>query len=270
MNRFLVRAALAVILALPAAAQIRYTDILPDTLLMADLANPWAMYSIDLNADGTFDCTICQFHPSRDYDVAEMSCSQYGTCEILVNGVGTPRCLAKGSPINSAGTIWFNSGTTAMPMTDNWAGAQDGYLGARVRSGTGWLYGWIRLDVAANERTITLKDFACEMTLDKEILAGADGITGVAALSGGEKMQLRIAGTSLIIDRNDAKAPADWILSDLFGRRAAQGRFEHSSGRIDCGSFRTGVYFLRIREPGSAVTGKLLLGGGRIHGIVIR
>lgn len=267
MKHFLMRAALIAILTLPSAAQIRYTDILPDTLLSADLAHPWAMYSADLNGDGEWDFTLTQFHPLADLDIAEVNAAMTGGREMLLDNEGVPRCLARGDEIDFEEALWYDTRSTALHMGRNWAGARDGFLGVRVRSGGTWLYGWIRLDVAANERTITVKDFACEMTPDKGIQAGSDGITGVPHAAAAAGITFRIAGSFLLVDTGAEVGPVDWILSDICGRVAARGILEHSISRIDCGAFKPGVYFLRILGRGSPAAGKLLLGEGRIHGI---
>ena len=104
---------------MPAAGQIRYVDIEPDTVLAAALSLPWANYGLDLDGDANPDFTITQFHPEAALSIAEMCCAQNQNCEVLVDANGTPRCLSKNDQIDDAQTTWFDSQTNALHMSAN-------------------------------------------------------------------------------------------------------------------------------------------------------
>jgi hypothetical protein len=182
MKRTIFSVTFMALICMPAAGQIRYVDIEPDTVLAATLSSPWAMYELDLDGDGSSDFIITQFHPEAALYIAEMTCAQNQDCEMLVDANGIPRSLSKNDQIDDGQTTWFNSQSNALHMSANWKNVKDGYLGLRVRHGGNVYYGWARLDVAPDESTITIKDFACRMTPNTGIAAGAGAFTRRSAM----------------------------------------------------------------------------------------
>ncbi|MFA6571926.1 MAG: T9SS type A sorting domain-containing protein [Bacteroidota bacterium] len=160
-------------------AEIIYTDIVPDTVLKGSLDNMWAHYELDMNKDDTTEFIVTHFYPSNDLYYVEFSVSQYRDADILVDSNNKPLALSKGDTIGSNQIIWYDFKGYAIHCREHWAGATDKYLAVRLKTGGNYNYCWIRLDVAQDESSCTVKDFAYQATANTGIVAGDAGTTAV-------------------------------------------------------------------------------------------
>lgn len=154
-------------------AEIFYTDIEPDSVLRGSSTNIWAMYVIDLDFDELPDFALAHFYPSDDLHYTEFSCSsQNHRCEMLVDENQKPLILNYDDLIDSQQNTWFDSQNFALLMRESWVGTTDKYIGVRITKNSMLYYGWIRVDIASDELSCTIKDFAYETTPNKAIKAG--------------------------------------------------------------------------------------------------
>jgi|DewCreStandDraft_4_1066084.scaffolds.fasta_scaffold00022_39 hypothetical protein len=158
-------------------AGIVYTDIEPDDTLRGSTENPWDQYSIDIDKDGTADFILTHFYPSEDLYYTEFQVCNLKIGEILVDENNHPLALELNFEISSSKNKWLEFISFAIHVRENWKGAVNKYLGVRLKHGTNWLYGWIRLDIPSDESFCILKDYACELEFDKAIKAGDIGNT---------------------------------------------------------------------------------------------
>jgi hypothetical protein len=170
----------------PVYAQIIYTDIKPDTTIIAP-DNSWGTYFIDLNNDGTDDFLLNHHNSlsNDNYQKIEVGV-QYEGAEILCDASIShfPLCLSNGEVINSSSSTWFYPSTSMIHMNGNgaeghWIGVTDKYLGVRLKVAGQWHYGWIRLDVPSNAGSYTVKDYAYNSMPNQQIIAGNAGSTGI-------------------------------------------------------------------------------------------
>jgi hypothetical protein len=246
-------------MATQAAAQIRYVDIAPDTILAATLASPWANYELDLDGDGNSDFVVTQFHPDPTLHIAEMSATQYGRGDVLVDANNVPRCLARNAPIDAAQLVWHDAGTNALHMSDNWRGAKDGYLGLRILKGNRYYYAWVRLDVADDESTITVKDLACGMTADSGITAGTGSPTATDNFVVRDPLTYRLAGHALIIELPAQSQTWEIFILDPAGRTHAKRTVDHPFCIIDLAGLSRGEYFFVVLAREAATFRKFIL-----------
>ena len=71
----------------------------------------------------------------------------------------------------SEGALSFRFDGQPYPNIE-WSGAGDGFLGVRIRPDDAYRYGWIRVQVAADGESFTVKDMAFESSKDSMIYAG--------------------------------------------------------------------------------------------------
>jgi hypothetical protein len=125
---------------------------------------------------------------------------------ILVDPTGGAPRLAAGDPV--AGS-WWTAGHLVHPdplLTFPWEGGGTGYLGLRYPSGYDFLYGWVRVTYDAPANTLTLHDFALEMTPNALISAGD---TGSPVPEPGTLVLLAAAGAAgMLVRRKKSKSEA--------------------------------------------------------------
>ncbi len=160
-------------------SQIIYTDINPDTVLLANSSAPFHYYYMDINQDSIIDFKFAHFAPSTSWLKAEVYC-QYGNNQdeaVLTSG-STPISLSFNSTIGASSGSWTNtvSGSTNSALfLPN--GLTDKYIGLRIQLSGQWHYGWAKVDVPSNAGSFTLKSFAVNTLPNQMINAGDTGIS---------------------------------------------------------------------------------------------
>ncbi len=168
-----------------ATGQIQYTDVDPDETLTG------TRFMLDLNGDATVDYEISNdgvFSGATPGTTARVYTSN--SSSILGTNAGAaynyPFALSEGSPIEAGEVTWI---ADMNYQTLNWMGCAytnsqwcdgqvDKYLGLRITVGTDQHYGWVRLDVPADASSITIKDYAINLTPNEGLEAG-EGILGI-------------------------------------------------------------------------------------------
>lgn len=143
----------------------------------------FAKDSIDINGDGIFDLKfiIGGGVYITTYANAYME-GISGRSEILSNSesfLGTSYFMAtpknKGDKINESAVTWKNYGLFGIKQNDNLtgiAGAGDKFYGFRFKNGVNLHYGWIKIAVASDFRSLTIKELAYHKSPDTEIEVG--------------------------------------------------------------------------------------------------
>jgi hypothetical protein len=161
-----------------ADAQIIYTDLNPDLVL-----GGWeSSFQLDINKDSIFDFLV--YHrKNRDY----------GTwyTNNFIGVIGKGQVLSAG---DSIGKSWLyrpkamnlNDEMITSPPNSEWKrggslsrfeGLQDKYVGFRFKINNNIHYGWARLDVAASDRSIILKEYAYNTQAEKLLRAGSTKVS---------------------------------------------------------------------------------------------
>ena len=160
-------------------SQIFYQDLIPDV----EVVN-WDVK--DIHIDSVATSTLSYGGPGNLSIWAEfgmqIAVNAFSDCDVLMNGA-FPAALDLNQSIDST-AIWeqpdyaiLNDGSQG-----NWIGIPDKYLGVRIKNGSQWLYGWIRLSVNMAGPSVTIKDYACNRTPNTAITAGQI-VTGINAHS---------------------------------------------------------------------------------------
>lgn len=197
----------------PSRTQILYTDIDPDTTMAAPQNMGAIGYFIDLDRSGTPEFRLELFQPAPDFRMLDFyilnaSCGN----EVLIVPGRPPAVLQFGEKIDATTTGEWDNKEAAFHLTMSdvpglgWDNVSDGYLGLRIYRNGKWLYGWLRLGVAALSMSYTLKEFALEQKPGRPILAGDRGITAVDFPSASEyKVNVYSTGMKVVVELPQGK-----------------------------------------------------------------
>jgi len=177
----------AIVAGSAANAQITYMDVNPDVVIDSNttLINP---YAIDFNNDATPDIVLGVAHiegatSTFTYKGAFAYAGILDTNNaIIASDTATiAAALDCGVAVSAAATFgndsYGNFGYAALingtipfaSTTTPFLGATDKYLGVKFNAASGTHYGWVKLSVAANAETITVKEYAFNATPDEAI-----------------------------------------------------------------------------------------------------
>jgi hypothetical protein len=243
------------------AAQIVYTDIDPDTTVIAP-KDSWGMYFVDLNKDGTNDFLLNHHNMkiSSNYQKIEM-CTEHDKAQILCDTsyLHYPLSLSASEQISVNSQQWYNPSGLMILLNENgvsgyWLGVNDKYLGVRVRVGLAWYYGWIRLNIPADAGSYTVKDFAYNSTQNTFILAGDNGSNSIQSQNGFQKnftIYPSLIHASENIFFSESLQNYDAKLYDSFGKLIEQRTdLNGNSYFIQTNCLKPGLYVFRIEKNG--------------------
>ncbi len=245
----------------PVRAQIRYTDIEPDTLI-ADTNDIPGQYKLDLDGDGRSDYFVMHFYYPIPVYVLSIY-TEYNTAhEVLLDGENSVLALAAGEPIDDTRMNWHcsasGSQSDGMSFAASWFGSGDHYIGLRVRAGEVWHYGWLRAEVAADQSSILLKDFAVHTQADTPIKAGETGMVAVHRLLAPADIDIAVKGGFVTV-LLPFDIPAEITVHDIIGRERFSHRTQGMQFTMNLSGIPQGVYFLRVNFPGQTIVKRVAL-----------
>lgn len=242
-----------------ADGQIVYTDVADTTV-----TGNGASIDIDLNNDGTMDYNISILSNGgagvkmladalNDNAIAGMAASPYIYPYALDANdmIGVDLEWNGGPDQTMASTGYFQS------AYGEWFGATDKYLGLRLDMAGDNHYGWARLDVSDDAKTLTVKDYAYEATAETEIAAGATGTIGINApvenvinvftIEHHIYVQLNKGFNGLV------------TVSNLVGQQIKSAEITGSMTTVNLKDQPAGVYLVTIDQDGALFTKKVTL-----------
>lgn len=187
-------------------AQITYVDENPDVIV--DSSNPFSLdFNNDANPDvnfgvsqivdqtGTYGGISFVFNGFGAGVSAGLNAGIQGSVTGTMSTF-TPAMLSNGNDISGAqnfgsgGLLGLNGIANATitfygyptPFTypvsvGDWLGATDKFLGVKFTAGANTHYGWVRLDVAADASSITIKDWAYNTVADEALVADLENVS---------------------------------------------------------------------------------------------
>jgi hypothetical protein len=264
-------------------AQIVYQDVNPDAVVN-NTNSPYALdFNDDANADVSFAVQALDQQGSYSYMGIPFTYNLQGSYALaqagnnaalqgLISGsmsTFTPSMLLDGNAINNAqtfgdaGALAFAGdldipafGYSNYPVEQgDWLGQTDKFLGVRFSNGANQHYGWVRLDVAADASTITVKDFAFQAQPSTEILAGESvGLDDVALEN---KVSIKTQLEQAIINVTPDLIGGEIAMIDMSGRDAKVVAITDINTVVDFDSIDTGVYMLTARFENGTVSKKV-------------
>jgi hypothetical protein len=246
-----------------ATAQIFHQDIDPDITI-----NTWNCR--DIYIDTTWTAVLPYGSPGsltiwNDFG-SQIDINAFSDCEVLFSGT-YPAALTKDQLISTAGS-WMqpnysmlNSGTG----NGNWIGVADGYLGVRIKHGSQWFYGWIRLDVNAAGTSVTIKEYACNRTAGSPINAGQTTLSAIHDPVEFETISVSVFPnpftTSAMMQLSGFNGTAVVRIFDVFGREVFSWRCAGDGlQRMERSGLPAGMYFLETSTNSTRIaTGKFII-----------
>ena len=244
-------------------SQIIYTDIIPDTVLIANSSSPFHYYYMDINQDSIIDFKFAHFAPSLSWLNAEIYC-QYENSQdeaILTSG-SVPIASNYNSPIGASSGTWTNtvsgSSNSALFVPN---GITDKYLGLRIQLSGQWHYGWAKVDVPSDASSYTIKSFAFNSVANQSINAGDTGIsTLVSSLTKENDFNVFVSGTKLYVDfSNNDYLGGNVSIYNIAGQEVESLTISQTIFNVDINDLSKGLYIVAVKNDIKVQTHKVLI-----------
>ena len=278
----------AVIAAGSVNSQIVYTDVNPDAVV--DVNTP---FDIDFNTDATVDASFSVFGTAGSgtftsygqtlnytYDInfalvyannvlvgePSTTTSSYETVTALNDGdaIGA---VAQFGTSSGYGLVLGIGGSWVAPENSytyiynigNFLGAVDKFVGTKFTAGANTHYGWVRVDVAADASTITIKDYAFNASPDGSINAGqmAGQMAGLENFAVDNKVTIKTTLEEAMINVTPDLIGGSLVITDMAGKEVKSAVINDINAKISYTGLNTGVYFVEARFESGSVNKKV-------------
>ena len=251
----------ALVLGTKVSAQINYTDINPDIVLVEGQS-----YNIDFNgADNDFRLEAAG--TGTTYNRVMINALQtsgnswigggsYNHADVLNlnEPVNTAAGWTNGGSYNTGKLADYNFGYSKCP----WIGVDEKYLGVRFKIGTETHYGWIRCSVSDKADTLVIHDYAYEETPDQQILAGDTGTATLIKEDVQENVNIYGFDGNIYIQAGEMIEGAVNITNTL-GQTVYTTTINDRNKIIALNELKDSILFIRIRMENGVITRKILL-----------
>ena len=267
-------------------AQIVYTDVIPDKTVDTNEG----VYHLDLNSDGINDFNIT-------YDTTFISKTCGGTprtgTNIYIritpldsNEVGNdnlyPVALLLNSQIDSGSCKWKNNVNQILEKREwycgasrrgyfwsgryygNWYGAVNKFIPLRLDVSAQKYYGWVRLNIASEALSFTVKDYAYNSIPNQTILAGdtTTAPTGIIEKSYASSINLfpNPSNNYLTIAFVSNNKKVDVTITDITGK-VIYNTIATDTQKIEVNTkdFAEGIYSVKVNSADFIETKKLVV-----------
>jgi hypothetical protein len=262
-----------------ANAQIVYTDINPDHLVMGNLGN----YSLDLNNDGTDDFDFTTMIGSTTYVTSGIPINIAYKAGIIYPASGnswmgnssdtTIVSVLAGSSIGSSqffAATGSNLGADlAITIPGLYSGtyaygpflSQEGFVGLKFNAGANTHYGWVRVEVVTDSNSVTLsiKDYAYESTPNTAILAGLteNGPVGINEVD--DFVNVINSINSLTVQTSSNYKNAEISLVSISGQKVINQQVNNSTTLLNTSDISSGIYLLSVVSDDKVYSKKVYL-----------
>lgn len=263
-------------------AQIVYTDVNPDVVV--DVNNP--NYDLDLNNDAITDVSFLVDSTAGSATYSGIPFTYNATYAVAypAPGGGLQMSLVPGSsssmtsavaPLNNgdainAGAMFDSSGGTLgvdvlvnIPLLGytyayqggEFLGVSDKFLGVKFTAGANTHFGWVRLDVAADASTITIKDHAFNAFPNGEILAGQ--MVGLENIAVDEKVTVKTTLNEALINVTPDLIGGTVNMYSMSGQLVASTTIQDVDTKLSFEGIETGIYTVAAQFDAGHVTKKV-------------
>jgi len=255
-----------------ADAQIAYTDVNPDNVLTITNGT-MNTYDVNFDGDAQVDVQIATYgylYGTYQFNYSLSAIPTGGTWALVgtVGAYGAEADAIAMSTMIDASSAWLDEtaagGTTffnAVAITGIgpvvgavWATGSDAYLGSRFTIGSNTHYGWVRMSVAADGTTTTIKDYAYKTTPDTGINAGDTGL-GINEMPSNVWF-VGVNGKSIVVS---AKVDGPLTVVDAAGRTVATGNVVNGEAIVTLEDAATGIFVVSFENAGTMGTKKVVL-----------
>jgi hypothetical protein len=259
-------------------AQVQYTDVNPDVVIDKNTAP----YLLDFNADATVDLSFAVTSVAGAGSSSGISFTYEGSYAGVSAGAGAqvmgivtgssstfaPVALNSGDLINNAG-LFGSGGILAVEGIVNvpalsytyqiqqgeFLGATDKFLGANFTVGPNTHYGWVRLTVAADASTITIKDYAYNTEASTGINAGQ--MVNLQNIPLDNKVSIKTQLDQAIVNVTPDLFGGEIALVDMAGKEVKVVTINEVNTTVTYEGIEAGIYMLSARFEGGLISKKV-------------
>lgn len=248
----------ATLVTVSAGAQVSITDLDPDVVLEAG-----DFFELDINGDSETDLTFLNALVSASlYNSQNLFVSQGSVAGTVATVDGYYFALASVIDVGETlaesdnwvpylGICYFN----LLGGDGPWLNAIDKFSGFRLKDGSDYNYGWIRMDITQEPFVITIKDVAYNTTIDEAVTT--EFYVNIQSEES-SPAQVFMAESMLHIQLEEGVTDARVILYNMNGEKLFVDLI-HSSQSIDVSRFPKGVYIISIIVGENVFTTKQVL-----------
>ncbi len=131
----------------------------------------------------------------------------------------------------------------------------DKYIGVKFMMGASEYFGWIRVDVANQAGSVTIKDFAYESTAGNAINAGDTGGANTAVVEN-SLVDANVYLYATTLNVLNVEGNYNLNIVDLLGKSVCNKNINGNSS-IDLNELNNGVYLVQIRKGANVITKKI-------------
>lgn len=256
-----------------AQAQIVYRDVNPDPTLQMP-ASSFGSLLIDIDGDNTNDVKL--FYTNyQSSGIWNLGFNQLDTMnpnfEVLYNS-GLPKSpigdyyvkpLNLNDNIGTTDNYAFDYPQIGDVYNSNFRGFPDKYIGFRMKSGTSYKYGWLKIDFSGSDAmTFVLKELAYQSVENTPIKAGQKfgvGIRHVAFDESAFSMYPNPAGTNVNIQTTMDVALSSIRIYSIDGKCAKEVNNPVFPINLDVSELKMGVYFVELIQGENTIWRELLV-----------
>lgn len=264
-------------------AQITYVDVNPDATVNTGNSPYNLDFNNDANPDLIFAVQAGSGAGSATYMGIPFTYSYEGVFANVQAGAGAavmgtitgssstfaPTALNDGDPIDNAGQFGSGGGLAyagvvnvpAFSIVDypitggEFTGLDDVYLGARFTNSAAIHYGWVRLSVAADATTITIKDYAYNTVATDAINAGQTLNLDHVAIE--NKVTIKTQLDQAFVNVTPDLVGGEIVMVDLSGKELVSVAITDILTTIPFEGIDTGIYMLSARFENGSVSKKV-------------
>jgi len=140
-------------------------------------------------------------------------------------------------------------------MQGEFLGATDKFLGANFTVGPNTHYGWVRLTVAADASTVTIKDYAYNTVAADQINAGQ--MVNLQNIPLDNKVTIKTQMDQAIVNVTPDLIGGEIVMVDMTGKEVKSIIISDVNTTITFEGVETGIYMLNARFEGGTITKKV-------------
>lgn len=249
--------------------QIVHTDIADTTI-----DTRGGVYDLDLDNDGDPDFRMTQLLDTGATGLIDaitimpFDSLNSRVAGITLNGFNYPFRMSAGDSLsvngvwngntdNRQGYLVFQFDGTPYPNS-NWKGpVSEGFLGLRVTKSDGFHYGWARVDVAADNRSFVVRDYAYRTDADTGMFAGHLYISQIEQM--GEDITLGQGAGTILLEKPERYEQLNVRLLDINGRVLATEHWTDKRLTLQTPAGASGVLLVELEWNGMLQTRKVLV-----------
>lgn len=282
----------AMMLSVSANAQIVYTDVIPDVVRGCNYPSPCgADFLIDLNNDGindftfaprahSFSCGNCSPNPVNILGTRDSALVISTAQSWIVDTVGgfdlnksmdsslawtnAEYNLAQNGERCMACTNGNGSHKVTQGITGNWQNVSGKFMGLKIKMGSDFYYGWIKLGVsiASYSVSITIMEYAYNSIPNQPILAGQTTVTGITENSFASSINVfpNPANNYLTIALGNNTKKVEVTIADITGKIIYTNIATNTQKvEVNTKDFAEGIYVVQIQIADFIATKKLIV-----------